>query len=205
MSSSMVTNQSGTISSQSVSVNTTVSVPGKTGSKASPAPRRLPIPMGRNAMQVSAGIAAAIASALSTAANLLAICWFGMWMGRTSRSANLATLKTLLFVEIIPGLLIVYGGYMVAGLVMSGLLFRGMSPGGTNPFVSLAWWPILSSLVAAVAVVAKDSGFIFWSRNKLHSSFRTQAAHILGQPRFVASSPLAPTVAAPPVFAAPRV
>ena len=205
MSSSMVTNQSGTLSSQTVSVNTTISVPGKAGTNAAPARGRLPILMGRSAMQVGAGVAAAIASALSTAANLLAICWFGMWMGMTSRSANLATLKTLLFVEIIPGLLIVYGGYMVAGLVMSGLLFRGMSPGGTNPFVSLAWWPILSSLVAAVAVVAKDIGFIVWSRNKLHSSFRTQAAHILGQPRFVASSPLTPTVAAPPVIAAPRV
>jgi hypothetical protein len=205
MSSSMITNQSGTISSQTVSVNTTISVPGKAGTKAAAAPRRLPIPMGRNAMQVGAGIAAAIASALSTAANLLAICWFGMWMGMTSRSANLATLKTLLFVEIIPGLLIVYGGYMVAGLVMSGILFRGMSRGGLNPFVSLAWWPIFSTFVGAVAVVAKDIGFIVWSRNKLHSSFRAQAALSLGQPRFVAPPPLAPTVAAPPVIAAPRV
>jgi hypothetical protein len=128
-----------------------------------------------------------------------------MWMGMTSRSANLATLKTLLFVEIIPGLLIVYGGYMIAGLVMSGILFRGMSRGGLNPFVSLAWWPIFSTFVGAVAVVAKDIGFIVWSRNKLHSSFRAQAALSLGQPRFVAPPPLAPTVAAPPVIAAPRV
>ena len=205
MSSSVVTNQSGTISSQTISVNTTISVPGKAGTNAAPARGRLPIQMGRNAMQVGAGIAAAIASALSTAANLLAICWFGMWMGMTSRSANLATLKTLLFVEIIPGLLIVYGGYMVAGLAMSGILFRGMSRGGSNPFVSLAWWPIFSTFVGAVAAVAKDIGFIVWSRNKLHSSFRSQAAHILGQPRFVAPRPLAPTVAAPPVIAAPRV
>ena len=204
MSSSMVTNQSGTISSQTVSINTTVSVPGKAGAKAAPAPRRLPMPMGRNAMQVGAGIAAAIASALSTAANLLALCWFGMWMGMTSRSANLATLKTLLFVEIIPGLLIAYGGYMVAGLAMSGILFRGMSRGGLNPFGSLAWWPILSTLVTAVVVVAKDIGFVVWSRNKLHSSFRAQAAHILGQPRFVAPPPLVPAVAAPPVIAAPK-
>ena len=31
----------------------------------------------------------------SSAANLLALGWFGMWMGLTSRSTNLATLKTL--------------------------------------------------------------------------------------------------------------
>jgi hypothetical protein len=39
---------------------------------------------------------------LTTFANLTALCWFGMWMGMTSRNSNLATLKTIAFVQIVP-------------------------------------------------------------------------------------------------------
>src|SRR6185503_5651553 len=33
-------------------------------------------------------------TAVVTGANLIALCWFGMWMGMTSKNANFATLKT---------------------------------------------------------------------------------------------------------------
>src|ERR1019366_9480714 len=204
MTSSVVTNQNGTISRQTAVVTTTITPPGKAGTNAAPARRRLPIPTTSTAMQVSAGIAAAVATALSTAANLLALCWFGMWMGMTSRSANLATLKTILFVQIIPWFVIAFGAGMVTAMVMSGIMFRGMSTGGPNPLVSFVWWPILSAVLTAIVVVAKDIGFIVWSRNKLHSSFRDQAARSLGQPRFVALPPLAVAAGAPPVIAAPQ-
>jgi hypothetical protein len=62
----------------------------------------------------------------------------------------------------------------------------------------------LSAFLTAALVVAKDIGFIVWSRNKLHSSFREQAAHSLGQPRFAALPPLRAVAAAPPVIVAPR-
>ena len=42
------------------------------------------------------------ASTLSTLASLAALAWFGMWMGMTSRNASLVTLKTILFVKVIP-------------------------------------------------------------------------------------------------------
>ena len=201
--SSVATNQTGTISSQTVVVvDATVAPRGKAGTSAAPVPRR--IRMGSVALQGGLGVAAAVAGTLSTAASLLALCWFGMWMGMTSRSANLATLKTILFVTIIPWFIIAFGGYLVAGLVMSGMLFRGMSPGSSNSFASLAWWPILGTLLTAAVVVAKDIGFIVWSRNKLHSSFRDQATLSLGQPRFVAPPPLPAAIAAPPVIAAPQ-
>ena len=205
MTSSVVTNQSGGWTSHTAVVTTTISPPGKAGTNAAPAPRRLPIPRGSTAMQVGAGIATAIATALGTAANLLALCWFGMWMGMTSRSANLATLKTILFVQIIPWFVITFGVGLVMMMVMSGILFRGMSRGGSPPLASFAWWPLLSAVLGAAVVVAKDIGFIIWSRKKLHSSFRAQAARSLGQPRFVAPPPL-PTApaAAPPVIAVPR-
>ena len=204
MTNSVVTNQNGTISRQTAVVTTTITPPGKAGTNAAPARRRLPIPTASTAMQVSAGIAAAIATALSTAANLTALCWFGMWMGMTSRSANLATLKTILFVQIIPWFVIAFGAGMVTAMVMSGIMFRGMSTGGPNPLVSFVWWPILSAVLTAIVVVAKDIGFIIWSRNKLHSSFRDQAARSLGQPRFVTLPPLPAAAGAPPVIAAPQ-
>ena len=146
-------------------------------------------------------IAAAAAAALSTVANLMALCWFGMWMGMTSRSANLATLKTILFVQVIPWIVIAFGTDMVVALVMSGLAFRG---GATQPMAFFTWWPLLSALLAAGVAVAKDIGFIVWSRNKLHSSLREEAARSLGQPRFVVSRPLPVAAAAPPVIAAPQ-
>jgi hypothetical protein len=204
MTSSVVTNQNGTISSQTVSVNTSIALSGKAGTNAAPAPRRFSIPTRSNAMQAAAGIAAAIAGALSTATDLAALCWFGMWMGMTSRSANLATLKTILFVEIIPWFIIAFGAGMVGAMVMSGLMFRGVSRGGLNPLNSLVWWPILTAVLSATVVVAKDIGFIVWSRNKLHSSFRAQAARSLGEPRFVAPPILPAAAAAPPVIAAPQ-
>jgi hypothetical protein len=204
MSSSVVTNQNGTSGTVTVSVSPTMPLPGKAGKSVAPPPRRFSIPTGSHGVQVAAGIAAAIAGALSTATNLAALCWFGMWMGMTSRSANLATLKTILFVQIIPWFIIAFGAAMVGAMVMSGLMFRGMSRGGSNPFNSLVWWPILTAVLSAAVVVAKDIGFIVWSRNKLHSCFRAQAARSLGEPRFVALPPLPPTVAAPPVIAAPQ-
>ena len=203
MTSSVATNQSGIISSQTVVVvDATISPSAKSGTSASPAPSR--IRMGRSPWQGGLGVAAAVAATLSTAASLVALCWFGMWMGMTSRSANLATLKTILFVTIIPWFVIAFGAYLVAALAMSGILFRGMSRGSSNPLASLAWWPILSTLLTAAVEVAKDIGFIVWSRNKLHSSFRDQAARSLGQPRFVALPPLAAAAGAPPVIAAPQ-
>jgi ABC-type Na+ efflux pump permease subunit len=204
MTSSAVTNQNGTISSQTTVVSTTITPWGKAGTNSAPTRRPLPMSTRSTAMQVSAGIAAAIATALSTAASLAAFCWFGMWMGMTSRSANLAALKTILFVGIIPWFVIAFGTGMVTALVMSGVMFRGMSRGTPTSITWFAWWPILGAVLSGAVVVAKDIGFIIWSRNKLYSSFRNQAAQSLGQPRFYAPPLLPATAAAPPVIVAPQ-
>jgi hypothetical protein len=153
---------------------------------------------------MAAGVASAGLGVLSTVANLLALGWFGMWMGMTSKSANLATLKTILFVQIIPGFVITFGIGLVMMTAMSGMLFGRLFGSSSNALTSLVWWPLLSAVLSAAMVVAKDIGFIVWSRKKLHSSFREQAARSLGQPRFVALPPLPATAAPPPVIAAPR-
>jgi hypothetical protein len=175
---------------------------GQAGTNAASAPRRFQI--GGDALQLAAGIAAAVAAALSTLANLLALGWFGMWMGMTSKSANLATLKTILFVQIIPWFVITFGTTVLMMTAMSGLLFGRLFGSSPSTLNSLVWWPLLSAILSAAVVVAKDVGFILWSRNKLHSSFREQAGRSLGQPRFVAPPPLLATAAAPPVIAAPQ-
>jgi hypothetical protein len=196
---SVVTNQSGAISSQTIVVGTTVTVSGKAGTNAVPAPGgfRASSP----AWQTAMAVAAAVAAALSTAANLLALGWFGMWMGLTSRTANLATLKTILFVQVIPWFAIAFGIGMMMGLLMAGIFARAAS---AQPAAWLAWWPLLSAVLTAAVVVAKDIGFIVWSRHKLHLSFREEAARNLGQPRFVAPRPLPAGAVAPPIIAAPR-
>jgi hypothetical protein len=69
----------------------------------------------RASLQQVAQIVVAAAAGLTTVANRMALCWFGMWMGMTSRSANLATLKTILFVQVIPSFVIAFGTNMVVG------------------------------------------------------------------------------------------
>jgi ABC-type transport system involved in multi-copper enzyme maturation permease subunit len=196
--SATITNQSGTITSQSYSVNTTITIPTNAGTNAaagwSSAPARI-LPQ-----QVGMAIAAAAAAALSTAANLLALWWFGMWMGLTSRSAHLATLKTILFVQIIPWFVFAFGTSMVMGLLLSGLIFRPSA----QPMSFFAWWPLLSALLTAVLAVAKDIGFIVWSRNRLRSCLREQAVFNPGQPRFAAPPLASVSGPQPPIIATPQ-
>jgi hypothetical protein len=157
--------------------------------------------MGGGSASVAIAVAGAGATALATVANLLALCWFGLWMGMTSRSANLATLKTLLFVQIIPWFVIAFGTGMVLGLLLPMLALRA-GPG--QPAAWFAWWPLLSTLLGAGLAVAKDTGFIIWSRKKLHSSLRAQAACGLGQPPFASPPPASAATPAPPLITAPR-
>jgi hypothetical protein len=194
--SSIVTNQSGRVTNRRVVVGTTVTGSSTAGTNAAPVlPGFQPV---SPAWQTVMAVAAAAAAALSTAANLLALCWFGMWMGLTSRSANLATLKTILFVQIIPWFVMAFVTSMMMGLLMMGSAVRA---GPAQSMSWFAWWPLMGAVLGAAFAVAKDIGFIVWSRKKLQSSFRDEASHSLGQPRFVLPPPLPTTAEAPPVIA----
>jgi hypothetical protein len=150
--------------------------------------------------QWATAILAATAAALSTAGNLIALCWFGMWMGMTSRTANLATLKTLLFVQIIPALIIYFASSMLIVAVMSPYLMK-LSTNSAPNLSYLRWWPLLSVGITSLLAIAKDIGFFFWSRKRLYFSFREQSAKSIGQPRS-AAPPLMPVAAAPPPIVA---
>ena len=194
-----LTNQTAGYTSRTSSVSVTFQIPSKARTNAVPVSPRFR--SSTTPQQTGLAVAAAAATALSTVANLVALCWFGMWMGMTSRTANLATLKTILLVQVIPALVISFGASMVIWVVMSPLVVRGGSAPGAAWF---AWWPLLNALFAAGLALAKDIGFIVWSRNKLRSSIREMATRGFEQARFAPPLSLASAVPAPPVISAPR-
>jgi hypothetical protein len=197
--STVITNQSGSVTSSTVVVGPSATVSVNAGTNAVRAiPGFQPI---SPAWQTMMAVATAVVAALSTTANLLALCWFGMWMGLTSRTANMATLKTILFVQIIPWFVMAFVTGMMMGLLVAGLAYRAGSPQSMSWFV---WWPLFGAVLGAALAIAKDIGFIVWSRKKLRSSFREEASRSLGQPRFVVPRPLPAAASAPPVIAAPQ-
>jgi ABC-type transport system involved in cytochrome c biogenesis permease component len=94
--------------------------------------------------------------------DFLALAWFGMWMGVTSRKTSIAVLKTICFVCVLPWIaeIIVQIGSMFA----TARFFIG--PG-------LGEWPnIISTLVQSVLAIAIHLFLIFWSRHRLLTALR---------------------------------
>ncbi len=173
-----------------------------------------------------AALVTSAASTLSTLASLAALAWFGMWMGLTSRNASLVTLKTILFVKVIPFLVIyfvtMYAMFLLVIMPQTMRMSTAPGPpvtttitnasGGTTVTVSAAtpfsaMTPLYISLVMtclpAVLNVAVDLGFIALARSRLHATFRQQAARSLGPGRVEPASPPAPPTAEPPTAAPP--
>jgi hypothetical protein len=130
-------------------------------------------------------------------ANLVALSWFGMWMGLTSKGGNIAALKTLLFVQVLPWLAISFVSTSLAGLLMFGRLLNNGAPSNTMLFS----FPLLMAVLAGALTLAKDVAFFSWSRARLYSRFRVEAARSDSKGMTPGFSPLKTTV--PPVIAAP--
>jgi hypothetical protein len=144
------------------------------------------------------------ASVVTSAASLVAISWFGMWMGMTSKSNNLATLKTIAFVQVIPGFVISFASMLVIPvLIMPALLKGGLSATNAGSRVTSAlmtWFPLVSIALSLFLHLAKDIGFFVWSRRTLYRSFREQATRTLVPVRPAAPPRVPPPIPAPPVM-----
>ncbi|MBI3417114.1 MAG: ABC transporter permease subunit [Verrucomicrobia bacterium] len=142
-------------------------------------------------------LAVSILGILAQIANLVAIVWFGMWMGLNSRTTNLATLKTMLFVQIIPWFVVSFLSAMAIPLVMMLTMYKGRPTGGTQ---LMEWFPVITSGLAIVMHLGKDIGFIRWSRKKLGEQFREHALRAVAPIRPPLPPPL-PLSSVPPIVA----
>ncbi len=163
------------------------------------------IPAGTNTTVATGGFAAphivlalavSVASTLTIAANLLALIWFGMWMGMTSKNTSLATLKTLAFVQVIPWFAVSFAAMLAVPLLLFPRLMKGVS---TQPALITVWFTVLMSGVSTVLYLVKDAVLVLWARRKLYSEFRERAARAAG-PVATAAPPPLPRTGAPPVI-----
>jgi len=141
-------------------------------------------------------------------ANLITLAWFGMWMGLTSRNTNLATLKTLLFVQIIPWFAITFVSTLGLSLLMMTISMSDTKVQVMNSFGTTLgnWFPALYSVVPLIFMLLKDVAFTMWARKKLHNSFRERATQAIMPVRLTVASPprVPPTIPAPPPLPAQR-
>jgi hypothetical protein len=137
-------------------------------------------------------ILTAVLSTVTFATNLAAIAWAGFWLGLVSRSANIATLKTLVYVQVIPAFIIgILSGLMVPILTFGTVTKGGGFSAGRMQSLTL-WLPLLLVGINTVLSLAKDIGFIRWARGRLHAEFRQRA-----------TDALVPEISAPPPIRSP--
>jgi hypothetical protein len=126
-------------------------------------------------------VVSAISSLVTMIGTLMAMAWFGMWMGLTSKKTSIAVLKTLCFVCILPWFVSLF-------VQFTAMAFIGMATIGSKS----GSWPIwISTLLAGMFELAKNIFFILWSRHKLRGDLREMMAQ--------GSRRSAPRLALPPL------
>jgi hypothetical protein len=128
-----------------------------------------------------------VATTLTVAANLAALTWFGMWMGLNSKTTNLATLKTIVFVQVIPWFVISFASALLIPLAFFLGFLNGPSGASTR---IMTWFPLLSTGLVTVLDLAKDTAFALWARRKLYSEFRERAIQAVAPIRPALPPPL---------------
>lgn len=129
-----------------------------------------------------------LASTVMIAANLVVLSWVGMWMGLNSKNNSLATLKTFVFVQVIPWFVVSFATMLIVGLLLVPSVMRG-GPAATQQMMS--WFAVLPPVVASGLNLIKDVAFTLWARRKLYSEFRERAVPIAAP---VYSSPSPPVL-----------
>jgi ABC-type transport system involved in multi-copper enzyme maturation permease subunit len=121
-------------------------------------------------------IAMSAAGTVAVLMNAIALVWFAMWMGLTSKNTSLATLKTIFWLQILPWFAISF----LASSLVGFLLFLFPKKTTTS---AIFWFPMASAAFGILLSLAKDVFFYFWARRRLDLRFRAQASTTLGQPR----------------------
>lgn len=155
--------------------------------------------------QVLLGLGAAVISTVSTLGNLAALAWFGMWSGVTSKSTNIAALKAILFVQVIPWFVVSFASSFATMLLLMPLLMN--ASGGPNAAMSMSafWASLAATAVPGSLSIVKDLFFICWSRERLYTQLRERIVNPIAityrvAPRYPGSPPRS-QVAVPPVIA----
>ena len=143
----------------------------------------------------SAGFAAAVGVVVAFA-NLVALGWFGLWMGLVSKNAGMATLKTILFVEVLPWLAIMFISISAIPTVMR--LLKGVvdyAGIASSQVMMNFWFPFMLMALPAGLALAKDVFFWRLARRKLTQGFREVAVR--------AVIPIQASVTPPVIFLKP--
>jgi ABC-type transport system involved in cytochrome c biogenesis permease component len=136
-------------------------------------------------MSMVMAVVIAIAGVITYGTNLAAISWFGAWVGLTTKNANIAILKTIAYVMVIPFFAISFAAGMISIMIMTPMFIRGAT-------ANVMWFQIVSVALTSVLRISVDAVFINSARKKLYSKFREEA-----------TKSLAPEIVAPPVIAKP--
>jgi hypothetical protein len=158
--------------------STNSAVVARTNTVAPARPVRISSPYGQSNLAVT--VVQSAASVLATVVSLVALAWFGMWMGLTSKSVNLATLKTILYVQVIPWFIISF----LSALLVPLFLVRHLS-GGSAQFAG--WVPLIMGGASLLLSLCKDLVFLFWARGRLRSRFRERVTSIYGSTQTASS------------------
>jgi ABC-type transport system involved in cytochrome c biogenesis permease component len=138
-----------------------------------------------------------ITSGINFPADLIALACFGMWMGLTTKKTNLAVIKTLVFVLVLPWLALMF----VQGMLMALGTFTMMGrAGGMSGGIFRFFW--IPTLIVCALNLGKDVVFSVWSWRKLHSDFRAEVSQTRGLVFRQPPLPVPPPVNVPPVIAA---
>lgn len=150
-------------------------------------------PMTLSSLPIWVSVLMSVAASVSYLTNLAAMCWFGGWMGVTSKNSSLAILKTVAFVLLIPWFCISFCSGIFSMLVMIPTLI-GRSAGTASVTSYMVWIPLMTVGVTTLLTIGKDVFFILWARKRLYGSLRqtvTQTVSIPMTPPVILSQPTA--------------
>jgi ABC-type transport system involved in multi-copper enzyme maturation permease subunit len=117
-------------------------------------------------------VISAIGGKVMFVTGLLAVTWFGMWMGLTSKKVNAAVIKTVVFVKVLPFLAMIFFNWTLMFVVFasgSGFLART---------IKVPMW--VPGLITFLLAIGGDVAFILVARRKLLKHFREIVARAAG-------------------------